>query len=230
MSDLNYHARARLASLLDTLADKIERERKSTKSVNEVLRAYRDTIENLVVDAANGHIRVARMTTLMSRAIYDSALAVYAEGMKQGGIAFDELDEDERADEETRISEWESTQQESARSFIRDAVAVSSLKGDERTQARDALLARVDLWVFSLEALGGLAYARALGDPVLTFSGSDGAESCAECQRYKGKSHRLSWWESRGLTARNGNDNFTCGRWKPCDHHFYDKNGRLIIV
>ena len=89
---------------------------------------------------------------------------------------------------------------------------------------------RVRDWVSSLRNLGEQVKARAMGDPPLKLDGDDGAESCDECQEYKGQVHRLSWWERRGLTARNGNENYGCKRFDNCQHSFYHaKTGELVI-
>jgi hypothetical protein len=68
-----------------------------------------------------------------------------------------------------------------------------------------------------------------LNDPALTFDGPDGRESCRECQFHKGKRHTTKYWRSRGLLGRNGNPNFTCGRWV-CQHSFFADDGELVVL
>ena len=100
----------------------------------------------------------------------------------------------------------------------------------EKRQTGDAIDDRVRDWVSSLRNLGEQVTAHAMGDPQLKYDGEDGDESCAECQEYKGQTHRLSWWEARGLTARNGNENYGCKRFDNCHHSFFHaKTGDLVI-
>lgn len=62
-------------------------------------------------------------------------------------------------------------------------------------------------------------------DIALTFVGDDGEESCKTCQKWKGKRHRKSFWENRGLIpGQPGNPNFEC-RGYNCQHFLVDDNG-----
>jgi len=63
----------------------------------------------------------------------------------------------------------------------------------------------------------------------LTYNGEDGEESCRQCQKYKGQRHKKSWWESRGLLGRNGNENFDCGRWENCHHNYYNDAREQVL-
>jgi len=74
------------------------------------------------------------------------------------------------------------------------------------------------------------AKARGMGDPPLRYDGDDGEESCEECQEYKGQTHRRTWWDKRGLLARNGNPNFGCRRFDNCHHsYFHARTGEKVI-
>lgn len=193
----------------------------SFKSVNEVLREYRDLLENWVVDAANGNISAASIARQMRKAVIDFAEEAYTEALRESG---EELsDEDDKA-----IRDWILQQTPHIYDFADSAVAVSDLKGDEKTEARNAMLDRVDEWVDSLNRLTQIAQVNAEGDPFLTFDGDDGKDSCAECQKYQGQRHKKSWWENRGLLDRP-NGNFGCGRFDPCQHHYYFDSGDLAI-
>jgi hypothetical protein len=193
----------------------------SLKSVNEVLREYRDTLENYVVDAANGNISAAKIAREMRKDVIDFADRVYDEALA-------EVEGERSKIDEIAIRDWILSQTPHIFDFADSAVAVNKLTGDERTSARDAMLDRCDLWVDSLNTLAQNAEVNAKGDPVLVFDGDDGDESCETCDKYKGQKHKKSWWEERGLLARP-NELFKCGRFNNCNHHFYYTNGELAI-
>jgi len=174
-------------------------------SVNEVVREYQNTLENLVTDAGNGLFNRRRSSFVqqMQTAIIDNGQSVYVEGLKEGGREPPEI---EQADREA-IDSWILSQTDNTGAFADDAMAVAKLEGDERTEARNAMLTRVRQWVESLAQLGRLAELNSSGDNMyLTYNGEDGEESCRQCQKYKGQRHKKSWWESRGLLGRNGNE------------------------
>lgn len=223
MPDSNYyHSRARMGRVVANVAEYLQRRNvgRATKSINEVTREYNDTLIRWVVDAANGNMTAGAMATAWRPLLIEDARAVYIEGMREGGIKDPEAEMDDT--DESAIGDWILSQTPHIYPFADDAVAVSKLNGDEKSAARTVMLGRVDNWVMALESLGRSGTAKAKGDPMMTFGGEDGNESCAECQRYKGQRHKRSWWESRGLLGRP-NENFGCGRYDNCQHDFsYD--------
>lgn len=217
-----YHSRARMGRVIADVADYLQRRNvgRATKSINEVIREYRDTLIRWVVDAANGNMGTSAFTRAMTDELGSDSIAVYQEGMREGGIKDPaaEMDDSDGA----AIDDWLGTQIPYVSGFASDAVAVSKLEGEEWAAARTVMLGRVDNWVMALESLGRAGTAAAKGDPMMTFGGEDGDESCDECQKYKGQRHKRSWWESRGLLGRP-NENFGCGRYDNCQHYFsYD--------
>jgi len=194
-------------------------------SINEVVRSYRDVLYRLIVDAANGNITRRAFVNDMQQEIIDKATEVYTEGLREGSSGEVELSDTDTA----TIRDWILSQTSHVGSFADDARAVNLETGDARTEARNVIEGRIDTWVNALNQLGLLALANAKGDPMLTFDGDDGKESCKDCQKYKGKRHKKSWWESRGLLPRNGNPNFECGRWDNCKHNYFYDDGSLAL-
>src|SRR3990167_4860299 len=78
--------------------------RAALKSVNEVLREYRDALTRLVVDAANGNVTAGEMSRAHKALIKRLAPESYQEGMREGGISdpAGEMDDDDLA----TISDW----------------------------------------------------------------------------------------------------------------------------
>ena len=84
---------------------------------------------------------------------------------------------------------------------------------------------RAAAWAVTLDGVYSEGRLRGDGNQMLTFQGEDGDESCEDCQYYKGQRHSAKWWTKRGLVARNGNEQFACGRWAPCKHDYYTDAG-----
>ena len=64
----------------------------------------------------------------------------------------------------------------------------------------------------------------AAGSRMLTFAGEDGEESCSDCQRYKGKRRKASWWIRNDAIPPNRN--FECGGYR-CQHVLVDDDGQV---
>ena len=193
-------------------------------SINEVVRSYQDTLERYVVDAANGNMTASTIMGKMRDLILSSSEEVYIEGLREGGVKDPELDDEDKR----TIRDWVLEQVQHIESFADACVAVSKLQGDDKTSARNTMLDRVELWVTSIRNLGNLATLNAKGDPYLTYDGDDGQESCVDCQKYKGQRHKKSWWEKRSLLDRP-NQNYECGRYENCHHHFFDDDGEQVM-
>lgn len=199
----------------------------SAKSVNEVLRTFKDTLTRWVVDTANGNMGATDLARAMRALVRSTGPQAYREGLREGGIKDPDAEMDD-ADEGT-VNGWVGGQLEYVKGFAAAAAAVAELTGDAKTQARDAMLGRVDQWRDSLRAIGERGELSAKGNPMLTLDGEDGDESCRDCRKYKGQRHRRSWWEARGLLDRP-NSNFECGRFADhCNHHYYDDSRTMVL-
>jgi len=180
---------------------------------------YRNDLGNLIQELLRGG---GRMSKAQFRHDMKGIIKAYArEGFR---VAWEEgggdVNETEAADIEL-IDEWRTEQQGFVDGFT------DWLK--DKTSDLDLVTSRLDSWAASFQNFMERIKLRAEGDPMLKLDGDDGQESCDECQEYKGQSHRLSWWEKRDLTKRNGNENYGCGRWDNCQHHFFNKKGEQVI-
>ena len=193
------------------------------KSINEVLRSYRDGIENALYSAFNGSSSQADLISTLSDLIQSLASEVYKEGMREGGS--ENPDEDISESDQSKIDDWIDIQISSLAAFTQSAIDVRS--ADDKESARLSLLSRVDSWVASLSSLGDMGNLSAQGDIGLTFTGEDGKENCETCSNLKGKRHKRSWWEKNGYLGRP-NDNFICGRFEGCHHYFQDDDGNNV--
>lgn len=215
----------RALSILSTAimeASEWMRTRDALKTIARAVDVYRAQIGALVQSLLRGGGRMSKgaFRAAFKKAISDNAPLVWREGWIEG----DGNPEDIGREESVTVDDFIQEQQ----GFVNDFSDWLTSKDSDLDEATD----RLDAWAASMKNLGDLARARAMGDPSLTFK-TDGAHSevgCDECDEYEGQTHKLSWWEERGLTKRNGNDNFGCGRWGPCPHHFYHaKTGKMVI-
>lgn len=195
------------------------------KSISEAVGEYENVLTRYAYDVLTGRMDAIDFRRAHKALIKSSALNVFEQGWIEGGGD----PKDTEPDDIALYKDWASEQT----GFVNDFAAwlASTDENGKRNweMKRRALADRLAAWALAARNLGEQAAARAKGDPYLTFSGDDGEESCDECQEYKGQRHRLSWWDKRGLLKRNGNDNYGCGRWEPCHHHFFYDDGRLAV-
>lgn len=101
-------------------------------------------------------------------------------------------------------------------------------KPDELAQeAIHQAFQRADGYANTLDGLYSTIKAMAAGAMMLTFVGEDGAESCTDCQRYKNKRHKASWWVAHDAIPPNRS--FECHGYR-CFHVLVDDKGRLFTI
>jgi hypothetical protein len=192
---------------------------KATASIGDMVDGYTNDIGELVQNLLRGSGRLSKadFRRQMKSTIKAYAREGFSVAWEEGG---GDVNETEAADI-ALIDEFTKEQQ----GFVDDFADWLTNKDSDLDQVQG----RVDMWGASYQNYLEVVKLRAQGDPMLRYDGEDGAESCEECQEYKSQSHRLSWWEKRGLTKRNGNEEFTCGRWPNCQHSFYNAKGEVVI-
>ena len=87
--------------------------------------------------------------------------------------------------------------------------------------------ARADGYAKSLDKFYANVKTRSAGNKMLTFVGEDGLESCTDCQKYKGKRHRASWWVSHNAIPPNRD--FECHGYR-CSHILISDDGNLWTI
>lgn len=81
--------------------------------------------------------------------------------------------------------------------------------------------ARADGYSATLDGIFGEAKMRGSKNITLEFGGEDGAESCPDCQKMKGKHHTIKYILDNDLIPRPGNDAYECKGYK-CQHYWFD--------
>lgn len=101
------------------------------------------------------------------------------------------------------------------------------LKDMAQFAAQDIAGSRADGYARTLDAVYANVKILAKPNIMLTFEGTDGAESCTDCSRYKGERHRAKWWVAHDAVPPSRN--FECGGYK-CQHHLVDDEGNLYTI
>ena len=80
-------------------------------------------------------------------------------------------------------------------------------------------LKRADLYAKTLDGIYAEAKMRGAQNATLEFVGDDGAESCPDCQKMKGKKHTIKYILANNLIPAPGNTNYQCKGFR-CMHYW----------
>ena len=88
---------------------------------------------------------------------------------------------------------------------------------------------RAENYCKTLDGIYSIGMVRGAGDKLLTFLGSDGKNTCATCQRWKGKRKKASFWIAHNLVPYPGNEAFICKCFF-CQHYLVDALGNVFTL
>lgn len=88
---------------------------------------------------------------------------------------------------------------------------------------------RANGYTGTLREIYNYAYLASKRDMMVTFDGDDGKESCPDCQKYKGKRHRVSWFIARDAVPPYGSG-LECHRGGKCQHGLRNDAGDWVTV
>jgi len=213
-------ARARLRSAILQAVKLLRRMRVvAVKDAAEEVDFYADLFSDYTDQGLDGRMGATDLARALREVIRENGRQIYVQAAEDCGVPEEELDDDD----DTILEGWIASQLDHVADYAKDVI---DARGDEA--ATEGIQGRVSAWVEAARSLSTMACMNAKKNVMLTFDGDDGEESCDECQEYKGQRHRASWWLERDLVRRNGNENYTCGRWEPCQHNFYTDDGELF--
>jgi hypothetical protein len=154
-----------------------------------------------------------RMSIVVSEAYIETADAAYQDG---GGEL--PLDPDTAA--------WAREQLAAQLAYVDELFAdLKELRKAGDFDAGAIAIARADGYAASLDSFYGEAKMRGSENITLEFGGDDGKESCPDCQRMKGKRHKISYILAHDLIPKPGNNTYRCNGYN-CDHYWFNpKNG-----
>lgn len=198
------------------------------RSIGQVVKDYRDSLTNLVYNAWNrignkqtsAGVMQTAFRTEHKRLIARIAPDAYGEGLREGGVPLEDMDDaDKRA-----VAAWVTEQS----SFVNEFAKAVVEAGADNTQ-RDSILARVDTWASSVESLGSQGVMSAKANKVGTWRLGKTERHCRTCAGLHGKRHRLVWFKERGLIPRQpGNEALECKGYQ-CDCRITDDEGNVLL-
>lgn len=150
-----------------------------------------------------------QMATAVSRAYVDTADVAYQDG---GGEL--PLDEDTAA--------WARSQLDAQLGYIDQLFDdLKELRKGGDFDAGAEATARAEGYAGSLDAFYGEAKMRGSDNITLEFGGTDGKESCPDCQKLVGKRHKIKYILDNNLIPKPGNETFACKGYE-CNHFWFD--------
>jgi hypothetical protein len=84
-------------------------------------------------------------------------------------------------------------------------------------------------YVNTLREIYNVGNLSAQKNKMVTFTGDDGAESCPDCQKLKGKRHKISWFVARGYVPPHG-QGLECHPGRRCQHFLEDGDGNRVTI
>lgn len=200
------------------------------KSAQGVERSYQKNFRDIVAQGAWGDLSPREASAALRKEIKAGGEKMYMETLKEEGIIFSELSDDEQRDIEREIKEWIAGQVAHVGDLVKAMKETAALKNkQEKIAARNALIDRVDYWVASLNALYSLAYASAKSDVIGTWKMGRTEKHCLTCRRLNNKSHRLSWFKKNGYIPREpASKTLECHGYN-CDCKIVDSRGRQLL-
>jgi hypothetical protein len=107
--------------------------------------------------------------------------------------------------------------------------SAKQLRKEEDADYFTWLTAHVDNYVNTLREIYNVGSLNAQKDKVVVFTGDDGAESCLDCRKLKGKRHKISWFVARGYVPPHG-QGLECHPGRRCQHYLEDKDGNRVTI
>lgn len=197
----------------------------TTKTIAQVVQRYADTLSRWVHDTLNrrmSEVDLRRAHKALLRG--DIAEETYKEGMREAGSG--NTDEDFDAEDALAVRGWIDNQADYVDGFAKDVWAASGVGADE--SARDAVLARVDLWADSLRSLGDAGKASILTNMPVTWKLGETEEHCQTCARLHDNRHRLKWFTGRDYVPRKNGAAMDCKGFKCLCSLVNDKGEQVL--
>ena len=195
-------ARQELAAAIRTAAEWL----REVKTIGQIVKSYGDQLANLVYDVFNGNSDPVDFRRAHKALLREDAPKVYREGLREGGITEEDIDDEDTAAMNEAVDDWLGSQV----TFVNDfAKAIGSARKDK--EQRPAILDRVEQWIDSLRTLGDLGKAYAIRNEKGRWVMGD-TEHCETCLKLsRMKPHRLRWYTDRGyIPGENGSETLDC--------------------
>jgi len=174
-----------------------------------IRNTYWAIIYDAVYDYLTGDKPVTSFKNKMKKGMVEAFGATIDKGYEESGGELP-LDDDTLA--------WLNEQVANESGYIDDLFSRLKQEWDGIDPINEAF-ARADGYAKTLDAIYAEAKMRGAKNATAEFVGDDGAESCEDCQKMKGKKHKLSYIIANNLIPRPGNDNYKCKGYH-CEHYW----------
>jgi len=172
-----------------------------------------------IYDFLNSNAQVGTYTSKVGVAISKAYIDASELGYVDGGGSLP-LDEDTLA--------WTRAELDAQLAYVDSLFStLKQLRKDGDFDPVHEAFKHADGYTNSLDSLYNGAKVAGAGNKMLTFGGSDGKESCSDCQKYKDQRHRASWWQSHNAVPPSRD--FECKGYN-CEHVLYDDNGKEFTI
>jgi hypothetical protein len=150
-----------------------------------------------------------QMATAVTKAYLETADVAYVDGGSELPL-----------DDETAA--WARAQLDAQLAYV-DALFddLKELRKNGDFDAGEVATARAEGYAGSLDAFYGEAKMRGSENKTLEFGGTDGKESCPDCQKLVRKRHKIKYILDNNLIPKPGNDRFQCKGYE-CNHFWFD--------
>jgi hypothetical protein len=177
--------------------------------------AIRGTYWSQCYDDVEGYLTSTRPTTAFSNSMREAMASAF---MDAAYLGYSETSGEDVMDSET--SAWLDGRIGQERGFIVSLFERLKEERDTLDPLSEAF-ARADGFARTLDAIYAEAKMRGSRNITLEFGGDDGDESCPDCQRMKGKKHKIQYILDNGLIPAPGNSNYECKGYK-CEHYWFN--------
>ncbi len=181
------------------------------KAIDATGDAFVADVLAAIKDGVAGTVSKAGTASRIRGAIVRYGKPAFQDGLQDGGVDPNELDEDDKA----TIAEDNVRDSSFVTDLVNEIYSEAGLKGDPAYRA--------SLWISTINRFYYDGIASADKNGMYKFVGEDGVKPCRTCRALKGQVHRMKDWTRRQLVPGLDHDNYECGTWEPNCKHYLEK-------
>lgn len=186
-------------------------------------QAIRDAFWTAVYDAVDSYLSGGGSITSYKNAMKQAVASAYNQA---GDIGYVDGGGELPVDPDT--ADWITAEQAAQLGFVDSLFqTLKELRAEGDANPEEEAADRANGYSNSLDYLYNSAKLRGAKNKMYTFDGSDGKESCKDCQKYKGQRHRASWWVAHDAVPPNRS--FECAGYN-CEHYLVSDDGERFTI
>lgn len=181
-------------------------DQKRAKAIQATRLDFEDGLEDLIADARAKEITRNAFSRRLRALIGTAARKAYIDGLNDGGVQTDALDDAEQLRFVQMLGEQSGYVTDFARTLYDTGISDAQAAQKPAMWFNKTIEPFYDEGRYSADRNG-----------MYEFVGDDGVESCSTCKRLKGQRHRFKWWVDKQLRPGVDTQNYVCGGWN-CNH------------